>query len=115
MYASCCGRLHLGAAQAATAEQLMRSRYSAFAVGDAAYLARTWASTTRPPDIRLVPGQRWVGLEIIDTVDGGVLAQRGEVEFLARWERDGQVGQLQERSEFVREDGRWMYLGPIES
>ena len=56
-----------------------------------------------------------MAIEIIDTVDGGVLAQRGEVEFLARWERDGQVGQLQERSEFVREDGRWMYLGPIES
>jgi SEC-C motif-containing protein len=93
----------------------MRSRYSAFAVGADRYLARTWASATRPSDIRLVPGRRWVGLEVLDTSDGGVLAQRGEVEFVARWERgpDGAVGELHERSEFVREDGRWVYLGPV--
>lgn len=48
-YDDCCGRLHRGQAPATTAEQLMRSRYSAFAVGDEAYLLRSWHPTTRPP------------------------------------------------------------------
>jgi hypothetical protein len=46
-YASCCGRLHAGA-PAPTAESLMRSRYSAFAVGDVGYLLRTWHPSSRP-------------------------------------------------------------------
>jgi uncharacterized protein YchJ len=46
-YASCCGRLHTGA-PAPTAESLMRSRYSAFAVADAGYLLRTWHPSRRP-------------------------------------------------------------------
>src|SRR6266496_3948099 len=44
---SCCGRLHAGA-PAPTAESLMRSRYSAFAVGDTGYLLRTWHLSGRP-------------------------------------------------------------------
>ena len=47
-YDDCCGPLHAGSTAAATAEQLMRSRYSAFAVGDAAYLLATWHPSTRP-------------------------------------------------------------------
>ena len=58
-YDECCGPLHAGATPAATAEQLMRSRYSAFAVGDAAYLLATWHPSTRPPALELDPGVRW--------------------------------------------------------
>ena len=47
-YVDCCGALHSGARTAATAEQLMRSRYSAFAVSDEDYLLRTWAARNRP-------------------------------------------------------------------
>jgi uncharacterized protein YchJ len=47
-YAECCRPLHDGTGTAASAEQLMRSRYSAFAVGDPAYLLATWHPTTRP-------------------------------------------------------------------
>jgi SEC-C motif-containing protein len=111
-YDDCCGRLHRRAAQASTAEQLMRSRYSAFALGDAAYLARSWASATRPDRIALAPDQRWVRLEVLSTTDGGVLARDGMVEFRADFERSGRVGSLHERSRFEREDGRWVYVGP---
>lgn len=52
-YDDCCGRLHSGAGTAQTAEQLMRSRYSAFAVSDADYLRTTWHSSTRPADLAL--------------------------------------------------------------
>lgn len=47
-YDECCGRLHREDSHAATTEQLMRSRFSAFAVGDAEYLLATWHRATRP-------------------------------------------------------------------
>ena len=112
-YDDCCCLFHDGDAQASNAEQLMRSRYSAFAVGDEAYLARTWATATRPERIVLVPGQTWTRLEVLDTVGGGVLAREGVVEFRAHYERDGEPGTLHERSAFAREKGQWVYVGPV--
>jgi len=109
-YGRCCGRLHRGEVQALTAEDLMRSRYSAFAVGDAAYLERSWHPTTRPREMRLVPDQRWIGLDIVDTDAGGPLDADGIVEFVAHFERGGRAGQLRERSTFTRVDGRWVYV-----
>ena len=53
-YDACCGRFHAGT-PAPTAEALMRSRYSAFAVGDAGYLLRTWHPSRRPADLALDP------------------------------------------------------------
>ena len=89
----------------------MRSRYSAFVVGDVPYLERTWATATRPDVIRLVPDQRWMGLVILDAVAGGMLDADGVVEFAASYERAGRPGVHQERSTFAREDGRWVYVG----
>ena len=57
-YGECCGPFHSGDAFAPTAERLMRSRYSAFAVGDADYLLATWHPTTRPAELALDPEQR---------------------------------------------------------
>ena len=51
-YDACCGRLHRGAAQAATAEELMRARYAAYAVGDTSYVFRTWHPAPAPPTSR---------------------------------------------------------------
>jgi len=112
-YGACCGRLHRGDAHAATAEQLMRSRYSAFAVGDGGYLLRTWHPTTRPSSVDLDPAQRWVRLDVLDVRAGGFLDVEGEVAFEARYRWDGERGVLRERSRFVRDDGRWSYLGPV--
>ncbi|MCX4390923.1 YchJ family protein [Micromonospora peucetia] len=109
-YAGCCGRLHRGEADAATAEALMRSRYSAFAVGDTGYLLRSWHSSTRPRQLDLDPGQRWTGLEIVDTDRGGLFDATGAVEFRAHHRAGGHPGTQAERSRFVREDGRWVYL-----
>ncbi len=109
-YAGCCGRLHAGSATAATAEQLMRARYSAFAVGDPAYLLATWHSTTRPPTVDLDPRIRWIGLEVLRTTGGGLLGSVGTVEFRAHSVVDGAAGSQHEDSRFVREDGQWRYL-----
>ena len=112
-YAGCCGRLHDGTATAGTAEQLMRSRYSAFAVGDPAYLLATWHPSTRPPSLELDPTVRWTGLDVLATTDGGLLAAEGTVEFRAHHRVDGRAGAQHERSRFVRDSGRWSYLDGI--
>jgi SEC-C motif-containing protein len=112
-YAECCGRLHDGTATAATAEQLMRSRYSAFAVGDPAYLLATWHPSTRPRSLDLDPDVRWVGLDVLATTGGGLLATEGTVEFRAHHVADGVRGAQHENSRFVREQGRWFYLDGV--
>jgi SEC-C motif domain protein len=112
-YAECCGRLHDGTATAATAEQLMRSRYSAFALGDTGYLLATWHPSTRPRRLDLAPGVRWTGLEVLATTGGSLLAAEGTVEFRAGHVTEGSSGAQHENSRFVREQGRWYYLDGV--
>ncbi|MFY1671680.1 YchJ family protein [Plantactinospora sp. WMMB334] len=109
-YPDCCGALHGGRTVAATAEALMRSRFSAYAVGDAGYLLRTWHSTTRPARLTLDPAHRWTRLDILDTDRGGIFDTAGTVEFRAHYRRSGLPGEVHERSRFGREDGQWRYL-----
>ena len=109
-YDECCGRFHRGDAEAPTAEQLMRSRYSAFVVLDAAYLLRTWHSSTRPASMDLDPDIQWRRLDILGTVNGGPLDATGTVEFAAHYRSDGERGVQREISRFVREGKRWYYV-----
>ena len=92
----------------------MRSRFSAFAVGDAAYLLASWHPSTRPATLELDDGIRWYRLDILDRTGGGVLDTAGEVEFTAHHKprpgAAGVAGRQHERSRFVREDGRWLYV-----
>lgn len=108
-YADCCGRFHRGD-EAPTAEQLMRSRYSAFVVRDAAYLLRTWHPDTRPADLQLDPAMEWRRLDILSTSRGGPLDSEGTVEFKAHFRHDGERGAHHEKSRFLRVDRRWFYL-----
>lgn len=112
-YALCCGRFHRGEAAAPTAAQLMRSRYSAFAVRDAEYLLRTWHPDTRPRDLDLDEDTEWIRLTILDTSGGGLLESTGTVEFVAQHRSDGRRGRQHEHSRFVRVDGAWMYVGEV--
>jgi SEC-C motif-containing protein len=111
-YDACCGRLHAGA-PALTAESLMRSRYSAFAAGDAAYLLRTWHPSARPQALDLDPGIRWTRLAVLETQDGGLRDTAGTVRFRAVYVKDGRRGFLDETSRFVRQGSRWTYLGAV--
>jgi SEC-C motif-containing protein len=101
--------LHRGEGRAATAEQLMRSRYSAFAVGDAGYLHATWDPRTRPGRVELDPEDRWTLLEVLGATGGGLFDGRGTVRFRAH--HGG--GVVAEDSAFRREGGRWLYVGPV--
>ena len=88
----------------------MRSRYSAFATGQADYLLATWHPTTRPTKLTLEPGISWLGLKILSTEAGGVTDHEGWVAFVARSKFQGRAQRLQERSRFLREHGRWFYV-----
>ena len=109
-YHVCCGRLHRREAEAATAEELMRSRYAAYAVGDLDHVFRTWHPRTRPETIE--PGPH----ADLDRADhprrGGRRTgdDAGEVEFEAAYERGGTPGRRHERSRFERRRGRWVYV-----
>jgi len=89
----------------------MRSRYSAFAVGDAGYLLRTWHPSARPKSLTLDPALRWTGLTVLETHRGGLFDADGTVRFRAAYVEEGRRGVLAETSNFVREEGFWTYLG----
>ena len=91
----------------------MRSRYSAFVVGDAAYLLATWHPSTRPASLELDPAQRWYRLDILRSQRGGMLDSEGTVEFRAWYKLDGRPGNQHEISRFRREDGRWLYVDAL--
>jgi SEC-C motif-containing protein len=86
----------------------MRSRYSAYVLGQEGYLLATWHPSTRPDEARFDPGTRWLGLEVRShrLVD----PTHAEVEFVARYRAGGRGHRLHERSRFVLEAGRWYYL-----
>ncbi|GAB3008057.1 YchJ family protein [Amycolatopsis acidiphila] len=109
-YGNCCGPLHSGERTAGTAEQLMRSRFSAFAVGDTGYLLASWHPSTRPASLNLDPGQRWTRLDVLATTGGSPFHTTGTVEFRAHYREEGGRGSMHERSTFTREGGRWLYV-----
>lgn len=110
-YADCCGPLHRGERPAVTALALMRSRFTAFALGDVHYLLTTWHPSARPADLDLDHDVVWRRLQIVDTEAGGADDQAGVVQFRAQYVRDGSRHILHERSRFTRSrDGRWLYV-----
>ena len=122
-YGSCCRPLHRQERAAATAEQLMRSRYSAFALAEIEHLLRTQPSE-QPAQARRRSLQascrqlRWRGLEIVATEAGGPDDLEGTVTFIAHYSAGAERGTLRECSRFGREGGRpdgpWLYLEAIE-
>lgn len=85
----------------------MRSRFSAYVMKNAGYITTTWHASTRPAGLDLsVDDTRWQRLAILATENGGEDDVAGFVEFVAWFPG----GQLHERSRFVKEDGRWLYV-----
>lgn len=110
----CCGRYVLGQAHAPTAEALMRSRYTAFALGQVDYLIATHHPTQRHPNerqqlIQSIENTTWLGLRVLKTQQGQAEDRQGQVEFIAYYQ-DPKPGQIHERSRFVKQRDRWFYV-----
>jgi SEC-C motif-containing protein len=120
--AACCGPYLAGEAIPPTAEALMRSRYTAYTLGNEAYLLATWHASTRPSEPIVSEEERlqWLGLEVKSALR---LRQRkaesddlnrDTVEFVARFKVNGRAQRLHEISNFVREPAegglRWFYV-----
>ena len=100
----------LGGDNAATAQALMRSRYTAYVLNDEAYLLRSWHPRTRPTSVTFDSKQRWLGLKVRSVRGGGVDDETGEVSFVARYKIDGKGHRLEETSQFTRHRGAWVYV-----
>ena len=107
----CCGQFISHRELPENAVLLMRSRYSAYALAESAYLLETWHPDFRPQRLELDSRIRWLGLNIISSEQRG---QRTVVEFEASLLLDGEVSSMHERSAFIFQQGnfrqgRWLY------
>lgn len=110
-YEICCAPYHSGEAFPATAEKLMRSRYSAYVTKNVDYLLATWHESSRPKQLDLDREPRkWLGLKIVATEAGSVDDFEGTVEFVARYSVNGRAVRMCEKSRFERIGGRWIYI-----
>ncbi len=120
----CCGPMHSGERRASTAEQLMRSRYSAYALSELDYLI-----ATNPDDTKLLSQRRrsvrdscrqthWHGLTVLGTEAGSRTDLEGTVCFEAIFSAGGERHVLRENALFRRRDGtpdgEWLYVGPLD-
>jgi SEC-C motif-containing protein len=104
-----------GKREAATCQELMRSRYVAYTLANVDHLMRSHHSKTRPAKERKQIKQwaesvKWMGLVIINTEGGELTDDTGYVEFRALYMENGQMRQIHEKSLFGRENQRWVYV-----
>jgi len=115
-YNNCCGAIINGERDASTAEELMRSRYTAFTLADGNYLLKSHHSLKRPSTKekkeieKWAKSVSWVGLTVISKKDGQQNDSTGYVEFKALFMEDGKINDIYENSLFKRENGKWVYF-----
>lgn len=113
-YEDCCEPALTMQTWPATAEALMRSRYTAFALGDRDHLFRTWHPRTRPADVTADPGTEWLGLTVHAVENGRPDQDSGTVDFTARYIEAGRGESVHEKSRFAKRAGRWMYVKALD-
>ncbi len=112
-FAKCCSRFLNGTQHARTPEQLMRSRYSAYALGGhGEYLLSTWfPATASGLSVASLSARSvdWNGLSVLGKSQSG---DDGMVEFIAQFvDAEGIQQAMHEKSIFKRVQGRWLYVG----
>ena len=114
-YNACCGQYHNGKQSAPTAEALMRSRYSAYALQLGRYLFKTWHKTTRPSLQSLLEenNTQWLSLKIVSTEQGMSQDDTGRVTFIATYLEQNKIEQFFETSHFEKIYGKWVYVEAV--
>ena len=105
-YELCCEGFITQRERPENAQQLMRSRYSAYVLKDEAYLKKTWHEEYRPDDLSLENNIHWLRLKVLDSASTG---SEASVEFEALYLTDGMVNALHENSHFMCVNGEWLY------
>lgn len=110
-YEACCAPYLSGKEEAPTPEALMRSRYTAYTMGDLDYIERTMKEKAlmrfnKTAAKTSLEGTTWLHLTVIASTEEG---DRGTVQFMATFKHHGQDGVLHEVSQFKRIDGKWYY------
>lgn len=120
IYEKCCGIVHTNINSVNTAEQLMRSRYSAFCMANGEYLHKSHHTKTRPKSklernetVNWAKSVTWLKLEIINTTKGSKTDDTGTVEFKAFYMENGSSTFMHEISTFNKTDGHWVYFDGI--
>lgn len=111
----CCGRFLSGASLPGTAEQLMRSRYSAYVRHEIDYLKSTlWPAFQANFDAlataHWASENLWTGLAVLATSAGGETDRKGTVLFEAKFLNHGALKTHRELSLFRKKTGRWYYV-----
>ena len=109
-FSDCCEAFLNEQKKPRTAEQLMRSRYSAFVNENERYLLQTWHEEHRPQGITFDPHTKWLGLNVKRCKRGTEQDQCGWVEFVARYKIAGKAERIEEQSFFIKKDGQWCYV-----
>jgi SEC-C motif-containing protein len=108
-FSSCCQPFINEEQQVQTAEQLMRSRFSAYAIGNAQYIYDTYAKSSQTSqsvnDIEdWSKSCIWVALTIYPTIDEVTNSTEAFVEFSAFYITQNTLCELREKSRFILED-----------
>jgi SEC-C motif-containing protein len=104
-----------GERHATTAEELMRSRYAAYALGEIDYIVASHHPDRQHEidrgNTELWSKQsQWLGFEVLEVDRGGVDDDEGVVEFVARYKLKGATFTHRERAEFQKKSGRWYFV-----
>ncbi|MCR5977340.1 hypothetical protein GDN83_06200 [Gordonia jinghuaiqii] len=113
VFGECCEPILAGRRAAPTATALMRSRFTAFALGDRDHLPASWHPDTRPDELDLDDATRWYRLDVESSRAGSPFDAEGEVTFTAFYRNGSERGSIHERSRFTRVEGRWVYLDGV--
>ena len=114
-YANCCEPIIKGTKQAETAEQLMRSRYSAYSKAEIDHIINSTAIDQRK-NIDKKSTKKWAersiwnGLEIIKKEKGGPDDVKGKVEFIAYYTEKNIRKKYHELSTFRKARGKWFFI-----
>lgn len=116
VFGVCCEPLLKQQRTAENAEALMRSRFTAHAVGDYRYLHRTYLPTSREPYVEETPGGdvRWTRL-VVHAHEPGKKPGTAFVDFTAYFDDHGREQPMHEKSEFVQINGEWLFARTVRS
>ena len=108
----CCLPLLRGHKDAETAEDLMRSRYTAHALRDASYLLKSWHVSRRPRELTSssLHEIEWIRLEVHRASLGRQGDLEGVVEYTALGRSSAGLEWIHETARFTRDSGLWCYL-----